>query len=208
MHCMLDGRIKANHIFLIKLAITTGLITYLIYSCNIDMLASSLYSINLPLAGLTFIMLPSILFIGGMNLWLLMNSISRIPLTVFIRAYGYGYAVNLFSPGQLGDISITIFLKKDGVYYSHSTLGYAVDKLISMLFLLVLGFIGARFLLNGFAGPMWVFSIPPICIVCAIACIAFIVYIPNDTGHIGRIKHFINSLHNEAVLWDAKYKAI
>ncbi len=194
---MLEGRVKVNYIFLIKLAVTTGLIIYLIYSCNIDMLASTLSSINLPLAGLTFVMLPLVLFIGGMNLWLLMNSISPIPLTVFIRAYSYGYAVNLFSPGQLGDISMTLFLKKDGIYYSHSTLGYTVDKLISLLFLLLLGYIGARFLLRDFAAPMWIFSIPLICIVCTMACIILIVYIPKDTGHIGRIKLFIISLYNE-----------
>jgi len=205
---MLKGRIKINYIFLIKLMITTALITYLMYSSNIAILASTLSSINVSLALLTCAVLQLVLFIGGINLWFMMNSISRIPLTVFIRAYSYGYAVNLFSPGQLGDISMTLFLKKNGVYYSHSTLAYTVDKLISLLFLLLLGFLGARFLLNDFAAPMWVFSIPPICIVCAMACIALIVSIPNDAGHIGRIKHFIKSLYNEAVLWDAKYKAI
>ncbi len=205
---MSDGRIKINYLLLIKVVITTSLIIYLIHSSNIAMLASTLSNINISLAVLTFIVFPLVLFIGGINLWLLMNSISHIPLTVFMRAYSYGYAVNLFSPGQLGDISVAIFLKKDGVYYSHSTLAYAVDKFISMMFVISLGYIGVRFLLPDFVGSQWIFGIPLICTICAMACIVLIVYMPDDTGHIGRVKRFITNTYKEAALWDAKYNAI
>jgi uncharacterized membrane protein YbhN (UPF0104 family) len=208
MHYMLEGRIKVNFIFLIKLVITSGIITYLMYSCNIAVLASTLSSINILLAVLTFAILQLVLIVGGVNLWLLMDSISSIPLTTFIRAYSYGYAVNLFSPGQLGDISMAIFLKRDGIYYSHSTLAYAVDKLISLLFILSLCYVGARFLLKDFAGPTWIFGIPLVCIICAMVCITLIVCMSNETGQIGRVKRFIKSLHTEVMLWDAKYKAI
>jgi uncharacterized protein (TIRG00374 family) len=205
---MLEGRIKINYVFLIKLVITSALIAYLLHSCNITILASTLSNINLPLAVVTFILLPVVLFIGGINLWLMMNSISTIPLKVFIRAYSYGYAVNLFSPGQLGDISVALFLKKDGIYYSHSTLAYAVDKFISMMFAISLGYIGARFMLTSFAGPIWIFGIPLVCAICAMVCIVSILYIPGDDGKIGRFKQFIKSIYKESVLWDAKYKAI
>ena len=205
---MLRDRIRVNYIFIMKVIITTSLIGYLLYSCNIAILASTLSNINLPLAAVTFILLPIVLFIGGINLWLMMNSISNIPLKIFIRAYSYGYAVNLFSPGQLGDISVALFLKKDGIYYSHSTLAYAVDKVISMIFAISLGYIGVKFLLADLAVPRWIFGIPPICAICAMACMILILYIPNDTGTIGRIKHFIKGTYKEAVLWNAKYKAI
>ncbi len=207
-HLALDGKIKINYILLIKVIITTGLITYLIHSCNIHMLVSTLSSINLPLASVTFIILPLVLFIAGTNLWLLMNSISRIPLPVFIRAYSYGYAVNLFSPGQLGDISVALFLKKDGIYYSRSTLAYVVDKCISMIFGISLGYIGARFLLTDVADPIWIFGVPMMCAICAMACVVLILYIPYDTGTIGRIKRFIINMYKEAMIWDAKYKFI
>src|SRR5271157_2246559 len=198
---MLDDIIKLKYGHILKLLITVGLIVYLLYSCNMNVLVSTLSSINLSLAGMIFVALPLVLFIGGINLWLMMNSISNIPLKVFVRAYSYGYAVNLFSPGQLGDLSIAIFLKKHGVYYSHSTLAYAVDKFISMIFILSVGFIGARFLLTDFAGPIWVFGIPLVCAICAMIFILLILYIPNDAGKIGRIKHFIKSTYKEAVLW-------
>jgi len=201
-------KVKVNYIFLIKVIITVSFITYLIYSCNIAMLASTLSSINISLAGLAFIILPLVLVLGGINLWLLMNSISHIPLMVFMRAYSYGYAVNLFSPGQLGDISVALFLKKDGIYYSHSTLAYVIDKAISLIFVLSMGYIGAKFLLKGFAGPKWLFGVPLICGACAMACILLILYIPDNTGRIGRVKQFIKNTYKEAILWDGKYKAI
>jgi len=191
-----------------KIVITTSLITYLMYSSNIAMLAATLSNIKLSLAGLTFIILPLVLCIGGINLWLLMNSISRIPLNIFIRAYSYAYAVNLFSPGQLGDISVALFLKKNGVYYSHSTLAYAVDKFISMMFAISIGYIGVRFLLTDLAGQIWIFAIPVICVICAMTCVVLIVYMPSDTGRIGRVKQFIKNTYKEAVLWDAKYTLI
>ena len=39
-------------------------------------------------------------------------------------------------------------------------------------------------------------------------CFVLILYIPYDTGMIGRVKQFIKSMYKEAMLWDAKYKAI
>lgn len=205
---MLWYRMKINYIFITKVIITASLIAYLIYSCNITMLVSTLSHINISLAVLTFILMPMVLLIGGINLWLLMNSISNIPLNIFIRAYSYGYAVNLFSPGQLGDISVALFLKKNGIYYSHSTLAYAVDKFISMMFAISLGYIGARFILADLAVPPWIFGIPLICAICAMVCFMLILYIPNATGLIGRVKQFIKGTYKEAILWDAKYRAI
>jgi uncharacterized protein (TIRG00374 family) len=205
---MLVDRLKTNYIFIVKMIITTSLVAYLLHSCNITVLMSTLSNINISLACLTFIILPLVLFIGGINLWLMMNSISTIPLKAFIRAYSYGYAVNLFSPGQLGDISVALFLKKDGICYSHSTLAYTIDKGISLLFFITIGYVGARFLLTGFAGSIWIFSIPLLCVICAMACLILILYIPSNTGKIGRIKQFIKNTYKEAVLWDAKYNAI
>jgi uncharacterized membrane protein YbhN (UPF0104 family) len=147
-------------------------------------------------------------FSGALNLWMLLNSICHIPLRLFMHAYSYGYAVNLFTPGQLGDVSLALFLKKHDVYYSRSTLAYAVDKVVSMLFILSMGYIGARFLLKEFAGSIWIFSIPLICVMCAVVCIMLIAYMPYDTGRIGRTKQFIRNMYKEALLWDTKFKAI
>jgi uncharacterized membrane protein YbhN (UPF0104 family) len=114
----------------------------------------------------------------------------------------------LFAPGQLGDVSVALFLKKHGMYYSRSTLAYAVDKSISMLFIISIGYLGARFLLNDLAWSIWIFGIPMLCSVFAITCIMLMLHIPYDTGRIGRAKQFIINMYREAVLWDSKISAI
>jgi uncharacterized protein (TIRG00374 family) len=153
-------------------------------------------------------MLLLVVVVGGINLWLLLNSISHIPLRVFMRSYSYGYAVNLFAPGQLGDISVTLFLKEDGVYYSRSTLAYLVDKAISMLFLLLIGYLGARFMIKQSIGSAWILGIPLICIILAISIVVVILCMPYDSGRIRRAKQFIINMYNEFVAWDNKSIAI
>jgi uncharacterized membrane protein YbhN (UPF0104 family) len=192
----------------VKLIIAVGLTVYLLNSCNLALLISTLSSINGRLACLAVIMSLLLFFGGALNLWLLLNSICHIPVQLFLYSYSYGYAVNLFAPGQLGDISLTLFLKKHGIYYSRSTLAYAIDKCISMLCILLLGYIGTIFMLNNFAAPIWIFGIPLILSICAMICILVLAYLPYDAGKIGRAKHFIRSMYKEAALWDAKYKAI
>ena len=194
--------------WIVKSTIAVGLIAYLLYSCKPSLLISTLSNINVGLACLVFIVSLLLVFSGALNLWLLMNSICHIQLTLFMRAYSYGYAVNLFTPGQLGDISVAIFLKRHGIYYSRSTLAYTVDKLITLLFILSIGYIGARFLLKDSVGPIWIVGIPLICIACAVAFIVLILYIPFDTGYIGRTKQLIKNMYNESLLWDAKSKYI
>ncbi len=205
---MLLDRVKVSYIYVIKLIITTSIVAYLMYSCNIAMLASILLNINISLASLACGVVLLLVCIGGVNLWLMLNSISNISLKVFMRSYIYGYAVNLFAPGQLGDISVTVFLKKDGVYYSRSALAYLVDKVISMLCILMTGYLGARFLFKGSVMATWIFGVPLICAVCAMACIVLIYYIPYETGKIGRAKLFVVNMYKEAVLWNDMVKSI
>lgn len=205
---MSEDIIKLKYRHIVKLLITVGLIVYLLHSCNLSLLMSTLSSINISFACLAFLVSLLLFFSGALNLWLLMNSICHIPLRLFMQPYSYGYAVNLFTPGQLGDISVALFLKKHGMYYSRSTLAYAVDKVISMLFILSIGYIGARCLLNEFEWSIWIFGIPLIGAVSAMACIVLILYMPYDTGQIGRAKQFIKNMYNESLLWDGKFKAI
>jgi uncharacterized membrane protein YbhN (UPF0104 family) len=205
---MLDNIKKVRYRYIIKLLVTVGLAVYLLHSCDISLLISTLSNINVPLACVVFVSSLLLFFNGAINLWLLFNSICPMPLRLFMYSYSYGCAVNLFTPGQLGDVSLAILLKKYGIYYSQSTLAYTVDKIISLVCIIVVGYIGARFLLKGFAEPIWIFSIPIVCVILVILGLCFIVYIPYDKGQVGRVKQFIKNLYRESLLWKSKSKAI
>jgi uncharacterized membrane protein YbhN (UPF0104 family) len=146
--------------------------------------------------------------LGGVNLWLLLNSISKIPLKSFMSAYVYGYALNLFAPGQLGDVSVAIFLKSDGMYYSRSTLAYVVDKAISMVCLVSIGYCGARYLFDQYIMSAWMVGIPLVFILCAIIVVVVILYVKNTNGYVYRIKQLIINMYSELKAWNNKSKAI
>jgi uncharacterized membrane protein YbhN (UPF0104 family) len=205
---MPDDKAKLKYRYIAKLLVAVVLITYLIYSCNLKFLIMTLSRIDINLACLVFIMSLLFFFCGALNLWLLVRSMHRIPFGPFMHAYVYGYAVNLFTPGQLGDISMAFILKKYGIYYSRSTLAYGVDKVITMLFILFTGYIGATFLLKNFIWPKWIFAIPVICAMGAMACIWLMLYIPCNDGYVGRLKQFIKNIYAESLLWNGKFTAI
>ncbi len=205
---MLGARVKVNYITIVKVLITTGLIAYLMYSCNIAMLAATLSNINISSAILTSVMLLLVFIIGGVNLWLMLNSIANIPLRAFIQSYSYGSAINLLTPGQLGDISVALFLKQHGIFYSRSTLAYIIDKAISMVCILLIGYMGYRFILKQYVGSWWILGIPLTCIVASIISVVLIVYMPYKHERIGRARQFIINMYNEFMVWDNKYSAM
>ena len=199
---------QPERMYVIKLLITVGLVVYLLYSCNLSLLLLTLSNVDFRFACLAFVAALCLVLVGALNLWMLMNSICPIPLRLFIYSYGYGYAANLFAPGQLGDISLTLILKKYGIYYSHSTLAYAIDKIISLILILLIGCIGTKLLLPNFEQPIWIFAIPLICLIMAIICVLGIVYIPYDIWQIGRIRQFILNVYKESLLWESKVTAV
>jgi uncharacterized membrane protein YbhN (UPF0104 family) len=205
---MLNDIIKPQYKYLAKLLVAFGLIAYLVYSCKPSLLVSTLANINAGPGCLAFIMSFLFFLCGALNLWLLFRSIHHIPFGLFMHAYSYGYAVNLFTPGQLGDISVAFVLKKYGIYYSRSTLAYAVDKIITLLFILIAGYIGATCLLTQFSWPKWIFGIPLICVLAAGALTWILLYLPYDTGYLGRIRQLIRNIYAESLLWDKKVAAI
>ncbi|SPF50175.1 membrane hypothetical protein [Syntrophobacter sp. SbD1] len=199
---------KLNFRHILKLIITVGLIVYLLQSCHPQQLLSTILDINISLACIIFIINLALLACGALNLWLLLNSICRIPFRSFMNSYIYGYAINLFAPGQLGDASVAIFLKDHGIYYSQSALAYAVDKLITLIFILLIGCIGAKYIIVGFTEPIWIFGIPIICVLVGAGGSALLLYIPYDTGKLGRIKSFITNIYKESLQWKSKGQAI
>jgi uncharacterized protein (TIRG00374 family) len=199
---------KGNYKFLLKLTITIGLSTYLLYSCNPAVLASTMSNINIYVAGIAFTTFLILVLIGALNLWMMLNSISCIPFKLFMQSYSYGYALNLFAPGQLADISMAYFLKEHGVYYSRSTLAYFVDKLISMFFIFILVYIGAKYIIYFGIKPIFITIIPFVAIIIVIVLAIVLVCSPCEAGGIGRVKRLITNMYKEFLDWDNKVRSI
>jgi len=135
------------------------LLGYLIYSVGLPSLLAILMKLN-PLGGAaTLISSIAFIFLGAINIWLLMGVMRPISFAKFMQSYNYSYAVNLFIPGQLGDASLTLFLKRQGIPYSQSTVAYSIDKFVTAIILFSVGWFGAKILLPGL-NPIWLIILP------------------------------------------------
>jgi uncharacterized protein (TIRG00374 family) len=177
--------------YAVKLSIASLLIGYLVYSVNLQNLLMTLSQLN-PLVGVcALISSLSFFLLGAINIWLLLKTIHRIPFNVFLYSYTYSYMINLFAPGQLGDASLAIFLKKQNITYAQSAVVYMLDKCITAVVLFFVGFIGSRFIFPRIFDPIWLLILPVIGIILFILAISCVWLIKFEHKMITRLRAFL-----------------
>jgi uncharacterized membrane protein YbhN (UPF0104 family) len=110
---------------------------------GLDQLSGALTNIlwSWCLAGALAALLHIIL--SGFNIWLLLRAANtQLPIGSFLRIFIYSYCFSLILPGQSGDLTITLFLKRKGVPYTVSGACYVIDKLITFSFMLLVALYG------------------------------------------------------------------
>jgi uncharacterized protein (TIRG00374 family) len=133
--------------YVLRFSVALLLISYLIHSAGLSKLFATFGNLN-PLAVIaTVISSMFFLFLGAINIWLLLRAMHSIPFFKFMKSYIFSYSVNLFTPGQIGDASLGLFLKKQGVPYSQSTVAYSIDKGITALILFSIAGVGVKMFL-------------------------------------------------------------
>ena len=133
--------------YVLRFLVALVLISYLIYSAGISKLFATFVNLN-PMAVIaTLISSMLFLFLGAINIWLLLRAMHSIPFFKFMKSYILSYSVNLFTPGQIGDASLSLFLKRQGVPFSRSAVAYSIDKGITALILLSIAGIGVEMFL-------------------------------------------------------------
>jgi uncharacterized membrane protein YbhN (UPF0104 family) len=80
------------------------------------------------------------LLLGALNVWILLRRRDAIPLRTFTQVYMMSWSMGLLIPGQLGDATQILLLRRHGLGAASSTAAYAVDKAISLG---IFGLIGA-----------------------------------------------------------------
>lgn len=133
-----------------------ALFAALIYSAGPDTLVELFKTIH-PVWAVTAVVLAYTMYlIGSLNVWILLRSLTPFPLGQFVRIYMNSWAVGLLLPGQLGDASQVVFLKRQGVQMARSGAAYALDKGLSLLFFIIIAAVGATHYLISIAGLLWV----------------------------------------------------
>jgi uncharacterized protein (TIRG00374 family) len=93
-----------------------------------------------------------LVLLAGLNVWLLLRTLERVRAGVFFPIFLSGWAMSLVLPGQLGDASQVILLKRRGVRIARSGAAYFLDKGITLLFLLGVASYGTSIYIMEFSG--------------------------------------------------------
>jgi uncharacterized membrane protein YbhN (UPF0104 family) len=150
--------------FAFRCCVAGFLITFLVLTVGIDVIVKTFLTMDLTMGILTWICLITLFLLGGFNLWLLLNSIQSISFFKFLKVYTDSWVTSLIVPGQAGDASIILFLKKHGVAIKKTGLIYMFDKTITLAFFLVVSIFGAHLVIPDLELSFYTLCLPIIII--------------------------------------------
>ena len=182
--------------YILRLSLAAGMIVYLIYTVGITALIGTFTRINLYWCILTIFANLAFFFLGAFNIWLLLRVMQPIPFTEFARSYVYAFSINLFAPGQLGDASIALFLKKQGIPLRKSGLAYLIDKIVTVFVLFCIVWYGAHIFLPEI-NPVWFIAMPFAGLSAIVLAIVIILKVPSDFKYVLKAKQWTISTLDE-----------
>src|SRR3989344_5524190 len=127
-----------------------SILFYLIYNIGLSNLFETLKNFNLVYLPLIIMVLLLTYILAGINIWVLILPFKKIPVLNSIKYVYFTLFFATILPGKLADLLLIHFLKKEKLTISQSTIVVVFDKIISLLLKVVLGLIGAIFILKEF----------------------------------------------------------
>ena len=135
------------------------LLIFLIYTTGVRKFFDTLMCVNLYWAVLAVWTSFLLVSTAVMNVWILLRTLRPISFENFFNHYMKSFVVTLLAPGQMGDASLTLFLKQEGIPIRQSSVVYLLDKTITLLVFLSVSAWGAEFILPSL-NRMWFKFVP------------------------------------------------
>ena len=179
-----------------RLVFAVGLMGYLVISVGLNSLWATFLKINFLWGILAAICNLTFFVLGAFNIWLLLRVMQPIPFTEYARSYIYALSINLFAPGQLGDASIALFLKKQGIPLRRSGLAYLIDKIVTVFVLFCIAWYGAHIFLPEI-NPVWFIVMPFAGLSAIVFAIVIIQKVPSDFKYVLKAKQWTISTLDE-----------
>ncbi|ROR29706.1 lysylphosphatidylglycerol synthase transmembrane domain-containing protein [Inmirania thermothiophila] len=125
---------------LLQIAVATGLTAYLVGSIGPEALAQTLVSARAAPLAAAAVMTTTGFVLNGLSLWLLFFLAAERPppARLYWRAFFTTCYYALFLPGRAGDFTIALLLR-DVVPPAHSLVYVTLDKLITLLVMVLVG---------------------------------------------------------------------
>ncbi len=129
------SRARGFNLFRLRLAAAVILITGLVWFVGPYNLLRTFASLNPAIALVCALVMVIFFLLGSVNVWWLLRCRHAIRYATFLRSYAFAFSLGLISPGQMGDVTQVLFLRRDGVPVSKSGAAYTMDKLITLFVL-------------------------------------------------------------------------
>ena len=129
------SRARSFNLFRLRFAAAVALIAGLVWFAGPYNLLTTFASLNPAIAVPCALAIVVFFLLGSVNVWWLLQCRHAIRYATFLRSYAYGFSLGLLSPGQIGDVSLVLFLRNGGVPVSKSGAAYTMDKLITLFLL-------------------------------------------------------------------------
>ncbi len=122
-----------NRIKILARILFGGLILFgLFFKIGLDKIVESLAHLNLwalPLAIGFFVMF---LWLSSLGSWVLLRAFSQLSFREFLPCYLSSWALGLFLPGKLGEVSIVYYLKKRDIAVGQGTAFFVTGKTVTV----------------------------------------------------------------------------
>jgi hypothetical protein len=127
----------------IKFLIGIVILSNLFYKIGFKSILTTMSEMELVYIVPIVIIIIATNFIGGLNLKILFSTFKiNIPSIKLFRSYSLSWAISLFIPGRLGELSIIYFFKKSNISIGMASAAIILDKIISIIIVAFFAFIG------------------------------------------------------------------
>lgn len=93
--------------------------------------------------------------LGALNVWILLRRLAPLPFSTFLPPYLLSWATSLLLPGQLGDATQVVLLRRYGVPMKKSGAAYLLDKSLTLALVVLLAAYGTELYFPGALGWWW-----------------------------------------------------
>ena len=137
-----------------------GLLVALVVAVGPSRMVATFAQVSLKWTFVTLLVAMIWLFLGGLKGWLLLRTLAPIRLSEFLATYVTSWAVSQLIPGQLGDATQVVLLKRYQIPVESGSAAYLVDKFISLSWMLTVAAYGIVYLTASVKG--WLLLTLPI----------------------------------------------
>lgn len=134
---------------IIKLIIAGGILSALFYYVNIETVISLLAEANSFLLFLGIVFFIASQFINPINIGLLLRPLGHnLSYKMLFKTWSMSFSLGLLTPGKVGEFSIMYFLNKYDVSYLKGFVASLIDKMLSLIILVLITIFGLPFYLG------------------------------------------------------------